>query len=328
MYRKLYLSFPCDSFSPVRDWKTFCTTYLDHCPNASLPSQSPSLIAQHIEETSFFTKSRESDITIFPHLNYTPDFIHKLDLFKIIYVLRGKARFSTPSDSYDLSSGMLCIVPPSVEQSLFVADDISCVYNLVIRQSSFQQAFSSILYDSNIFSGILWQMIYSNKKPILLCTTDTSEYLKSYILQIISEEDSSLPFKNTMQRSLTIIFLSTLWRFYSESIILIEQSVIDERLSILVENIEKNLATITLPQLAEVAQLSEGYLSRYLKESTGMTFKRILKDIRLNRALYLLKHTTFSIEQISEMVGYHDQSRFYRNFKEIFKQTPSAYRKS
>lgn len=327
-YKKFYLSFPYDDLAPVSDWDTFRSIYLANYPEALLPDQAPSLMDSHLEEGNIFTKQRESDVTIFPHLNYTPDFIHQLDMFKIIYILRGQARFTTKADSYHLTSGMLCLVPPGIEQSLFVADNTSCVYNLIIRQSSFQQAFSAILYDSNDLSGILWQMIYSKNKPVLLCQTDTRKQLKNYILQIIAEENGALPFQNTIQRSLTIILLSTLWRFYSEDIRLIEQSVTDSRLSLFIEMIDKNLATITLSQLAERTQLSEGYLSRYLKEATGMTFKKILKDIRLNRSLYLLKHTNFPIEKISEMVGYRDQSRFYRNFKEIFQQTPNTYRKS
>ena len=45
----------------------------------------------------------------------------------------------------------------------------------------------------------------------------------------------------------------------------------------------------------------------------------------MERAVLLMQNTTLSIEEISVMLGYSNQSNFYKAFKGYFGKTPRDY---
>jgi AraC-like DNA-binding protein len=53
-----------------------------------------------------------------------------------------------------------------------------------------------------------------------------------------------------------------------------------------------------------------------------------LQNIRLEKAEFLLKTTSFTIEEIAHQAGYENLSYFYRIFQKKFNKTPKDLRKS
>ena len=92
--------------------------------------------------------------------------------------------------------------------------------------------------------------------------------------------------------------------------------------------IQTHYASVTLDTLAEHLYLSKPYLSKYIKEKSGMTYSDIVKDVRLKKAKSLLKGTTSTVENISLTVGYQNVEHFNRRFKKTFNMTPIQYRNS
>ena len=52
----------------------------------------------------------------------------------------------------------------------------------------------------------------------------------------------------------------------------------------------------------------------------------LLQEKRMNQARYLLAHTKLSVNQIIALVGYENNSYFYRKFREKYGETPKDYR--
>ncbi len=94
----------------------------------------------------------------------------------------------------------------------------------------------------------------------------------------------------------------------------------------ILNDMQNNYKTVTLKALAEKLFLSEPYLSRYIKEETGKTFKAILADIRMQHARSMLKTKGATVEQVAEKSGYPSVEHFNRQFKKMFGITPAAYR--
>jgi YesN/AraC family two-component response regulator len=63
-----------------------------------------------------------------------------------------------------------------------------------------------------------------------------------------------------------------------------------------------------------------------IKQSTGFTFQEILRRKRFQKAVMLLLDTDLAVEEIVEVVGYENQSYFYRQFKSRYGMTPRKYR--
>ena len=83
----------------------------------------------------------------------------------------------------------------------------------------------------------------------------------------------------------------------------------------------------TIATYAEEAGISENYLSRLVKQSTGRSVGAWIDIVRIQRAKRLLSSTDLSIIDIAASVGVEDQSYFSRLFKKETGITPSAFRK-
>lgn len=60
--------------------------------------------------------------------------------------------------------------------------------------------------------------------------------------------------------------------------------------------------------------------------STGKSFVRYVQDVRLNEAARLIRSTDMSISEITNAVGYENESFFRRKFKECYGVTPKDYK--
>ena len=100
----------------------------------------------------------------------------------------------------------------------------------------------------------------------------------------------------------------------------------DERLLQITNYIYANYKTVTLDTLAEEFFLSKPYLSKYIKEKSGMTFGDILKKVRMKKARAMLKSSNATVESIAESVGYQNVEHFNRVFKKMFNMTPVQFR--
>lgn len=78
---------------------------------------------------------------------------------------------------------------------------------------------------------------------------------------------------------------------------------------------------------AAEAGISENYLSRLVKHSTGRSIGAWIDIVRIQRAKRLLSSTTLPIIDIAASVGVEDQSYFSRLFKKETGMTPTAFRK-
>ena len=100
----------------------------------------------------------------------------------------------------------------------------------------------------------------------------------------------------------------------------------DERMIEIMTYIQSNYKDITLDDLAEHFFLSKPYISKYIKEKSGMTFGDLVKKIRLKKARALLKSSSMTVENIALTVGYQNVEHFNRLFKKAYDMTPMQFR--
>lgn len=84
-------------------------------------------------------------------------------------------------------------------------------------------------------------------------------------------------------------------------------------------------------QRAEVATkvgLSADHFSRLLKASAGCGFGELLRRIRIEKSIRLLRQTQRGILDIALECGFQDQSYFTKVFKQTMGTTPGDYRKN
>ncbi|UKS28150.1 response regulator [Paenibacillus sp. HWE-109] len=91
-------------------------------------------------------------------------------------------------------------------------------------------------------------------------------------------------------------------------------------------NFEKD--NFSLQDSAEYVNLSPNYLSRVFSQETSQTFIEYLTQVRIRKAMDLLKSTSAKSYEIAFLVGYNDPHYFSNLFKRLTGMTPKEFRKN
>ena len=83
---------------------------------------------------------------------------------------------------------------------------------------------------------------------------------------------------------------------------------------------------ISLQQLSDLIPCNSQYLCRFFREIAGISPMQYLITYRIERACFLLLHTTQSVTEIALDCGFENISYFIRKFREIKGESPKEYR--
>jgi AraC-like DNA-binding protein len=81
-----------------------------------------------------------------------------------------------------------------------------------------------------------------------------------------------------------------------------------------------------LDQIAQHSGLSKYHFLRLFQRTTGLSPVQYLTKIRMDRAVYLLRHTKKSVEVIAQEIGYANSSYFCKVFRRVTGITPHQFR--
>lgn len=88
------------------------------------------------------------------------------------------------------------------------------------------------------------------------------------------------------------------------------------------------MESISLKDIAELVNLSPNYFSNLFKEEFGETYIEFLTEIRMEKARELIVENTYSLKEISSIVGYKDPNYFSRVFKRYYHSSPKHFHDS
>ncbi len=84
----------------------------------------------------------------------------------------------------------------------------------------------------------------------------------------------------------------------------------------------------TLGNLSKILHLSTRQTERLVKKIYGISFNEKLTKSRIEQSMWLISKGIYSIEEVSELVGYGSYHAFYDAFTRQTGQTPSQYKRS
>jgi len=92
--------------------------------------------------------------------------------------------------------------------------------------------------------------------------------------------------------------------------------------------IEANLSgDLSLHAIAEIHQVTPGYLSSLFHRETGQTLIDHINQQRMKAAVQLLKNTRLQIQHVAQLCGFSDPNYFTKLFRRIYGITPLQFRK-
>lgn len=102
---------------------------------------------------------------------------------------------------------------------------------------------------------------------------------------------------------------------------------VDDYLAI-IHFMEKNMnKRLTVTDIHKELHLSRATLNRLSRKNTDMSVMELFRALKLCKAERFLKETSLTIFEISDMLGFKDDSYFIKTFKKIYGITPLEFRK-
>ena len=111
-----------------------------------------------------------------------------------------------------------------------------------------------------------------------------------------------------------------------------ERMLSSAQLSPIVEGAKAYIAShhsdpdLSLMEVAEALNVHPAYLSRTMKQELGMPFAKYLTNVRIGKAMQLMRDPSIRIWKVAEMVGYSGGNYFSAAFKKVLGVSPADYR--
>lgn len=145
-------------------------------------------------------------------------------------------------------------------------------------------------------------------------------------------EAHQLTYSNELKRSSQLmLFFSTLIDDYAEENPTPGRSIYDYPCAVYVEQaidyMQKNYGQkIKVNDLADYIGINRSYLTNSFRKILNMSPQKFLINLRLDKAISLLRETALPIHTISSQVGYDDPLAFSKMFKQKYGICPSEFR--
>ena len=120
-------------------------------------------------------------------------------------------------------------------------------------------------------------------------------------------------------------------RIYTKALMLKQKSEEGEQeddfLLQLIHVIELNISNenFNVKMLAEQMNMSQPTLYRKVKQRSDLSIIDLIRSIRISKAATLILENRYSIQEITELVGYSDTRTLRKHFTEHFGVSPSKY---
>ena len=292
--------------------------------------RSPEKMPKLLTEDSFIPQGMDVYLEKAPR--FAPVFRHRHTFFELVYVFNGHCRIFFTADGRDLllNTGAFLIIAPEYEHLIDIDDENSIVLNIIIRSSTFWSIWQNTLRGNTPVSRFFKSHLFGrNGIPYILFDTETSSDIQYYILESLNEQFEPDEFSNAVKINLISMIFTLLCRHPSSKTTFMESGdgknseVADQVISYML----LHFRDCSLESLSEHLHYTTNYCSKVIKESLGLSYSEILKEIRVQKTAELLLTTTMKIADISEHVGYRNPETLIRVFRKHFGITPAEYRK-
>ena len=263
---------------------------------------------------------------IIRHPRYTRPYLHRHDYVEINYVVTGSCIWYFEEEVHTLNQGDLVIIGPSSLHDIEILDE-SVVYCLMLRRSTFQSAFFSLISRDDVLSAFFRKMLTDDGAPNYLLLHAEDEPFVRIMLQCMMQEcHNSDMYSNYCCISLVNLMFANLLRSGDDEPVFYHYQMGPDFSGVL-HYIRHNYRTLTLSELADHFHYSKPHMCTLIKQNTGVNFSALIRQVRMNEAAKYLTRTDFSISDIAELTGYNSSDNFSRVFRKTYGMSPVEYRK-
>lgn len=281
-----------------------------------------------ISESFFFNKDQHIVINKHPRFAIIPE--HRHEFIEMSYVYAGTLTQTINTKKITLSEGQLIILDTNVAHSIEATGENDIIINCLMRRSYYDSHLIHRLAGNNLLSEFFVNAVYKSQEQsqYMIFPSEGNSKVRHFMTELICEYYSSNICSEEAINSYLGLLFTELLRLYKDTKYNNETGSGKRMVNMadILHYMEIHYQTISLTSAAEHFHFHPNYLSKLIKDYLGQSFIKVIQDIRLKKAILLLKNTDLNIVEISEHIGYKNIHFFYKNFREHFLMSPAEYR--
>lgn len=243
--------------------------------------------------------------------------MHIHSFTEIFYIIGGKGTFKFEDREVEVSGDDLVIVNPNVSHTELSVDSNPLEY---------------IVFAFDGMSLVLDDKLNDNKEDIYgYSIHNYKDYKKEvlfFINLILKEVRQKQENYETVCQNLLQILVLNIIRKTHYKLTISPTKDINKECAYVKKYIDLHYSSdINLEHLASIVFMNKYYLIHEFKRCIGTSPIEYLINKRIYMSKILLETTDYSMEQISQSVGFNSQSYFNQIFKKRVGKTPTLYRK-
>ena len=226
-----------------------------------------------------------------------------------------------------MQKGELIFLNQYITHEIEASSENDIVINFIIRPEFFDYIIT-LLDDENSISKFLLTTLYTDydEGEYLYFKVSERKDIQDLVERIITElYTPSIMNKATIKLLVGLLLVELIKNSQD-----IEIYSVDNYEKVLIiqslKYIDEFYNRATLFELSQKLKQPDYKLSKLIKKHTGMTYKELLQERKLSKAVELIRSTNYSIVEIIELIGYENPTYFYKIFKNKFGMTPREYK--
>lgn len=240
--------------------------------------------------------------------------VHNHNHFEIIFIHRGKGEHCLSGSHYPYSGACLFLLAPSDTHHFEIAEETEFTF----------------LKFTNVYLDIPQLLMDDHRRHAPLLEGSSEAQKAGRLVRLITEEWQQISGGSDE----TIFFLiqallSLIRRNIQTAPIQDVHPLHTEKISAIINYLHSHIYSpehTKLEHLAGQFGYSQHYLGIFFKEQTGIPLRDYVNRYRMQLIEHRLRHSSHSIKEISNEMGFTDQSHFNKFFKTHKGMSPSAFR--
>lgn len=257
--------------------------------------------------------------------------------------------YTIKEENHHAAKPLILLVEDNEEIATFIANDLIKKYSVlkayngqdalkILSETSVQLVISDVMMpvmDGFEFCKKLKSTFDLSHIPIILLTAKTTLQSKIEGLELGADAYIEKPFSQLhLQAQIANLLANrnTIREYFANSPLVhlksMAYSKTDEKfLETLHDAIQNNIidTSLDIDKLAQIMNMSRPTLFRKIKAISNLSPNELINLSRLKKAAELLIQSSYKIFEVANMVGYHHQSNFTRDFQKQFGVTPTEY---
>ncbi len=261
---------------------------------------------------------------------FFPAYWHDSEYFDAYYVYQGSPLVHFQNHNVQLQPGDVLLIASNVIHGEDLYHDNDILQSTAIRASTFQDTCMKTVAENPFLYSFFQQALSGTAgNEYLLFHTADDMVLRELFYHLYEECNHSATYQRSLTNALMNLIFALLLRNHSQHMVLPPDSGFhwQQKYGHIFSYMEQHYNTVTLEELAQRYHYSTRQLIRIFENCTGSTFTRLIRQRKLQKACDYLQGTEYSMERISELIGYDNPASFYRAFKSQYQVTPMQWRK-